>query len=544
MNIRKFLCLALALVMVLSLAACGGKTDNTQQGGSTAQGTTAAQDTAQTEAQKTAGQPIEGGTFVYAIEEPITSLNWYNNYSTDLGTQVFSNLFDPLWKYNSDGSLDYRLAKNLDISEDGTTYTLTLRDDIFWSDGEKITADDVIFTLDTLAEPNVAPQALSAYKVDGELCSYEKTSDTEVVFKIGRGSNLFKKALGGMHVMPAHCFVGVPAAEVLTCDQNSKIATSGAFVVSAFSVGEKLVCAKNEKYYRTPAHIDGFEVRCVSDAGTQEIAFRNGDLSIFTISNAETLAKYKNDDKYQVISYPDGRITFLQLNPNGEAFATMEARQAVINALDLDEIVYGTYGDETLCRTATGIRSTISMFFNPETTNYKQDLEKAKELIEATGLKDKTIKIIFNSARVGQEELVLMVKSQLDAVGLNVQIDSMETAAYFKSYFRATDSYDIAVMGNGMLDDPCSYVGLFDNTRSGANMYTTDEVNKMWVELDREMDPAVRQTIMDNACQALKDCWSCVPVLDTNYVCASQPNIGGFENTDRLTDLTQIYFIG
>ena len=109
-NIRKFLCLALALIMVLSLAACGSKSDDAQDNND--------------DAQQTAGQPIEGGTFVYAIEEPITSLNWYNNNSTDLGKQVFSNLYDPMWKNNADGSLDYRLAKNVDISEDGTTYTV------------------------------------------------------------------------------------------------------------------------------------------------------------------------------------------------------------------------------------------------------------------------------------------------------------------------------------------------------------------------------------------------------------------------------------
>ena len=146
-----------------------------------------------------------------------------------------------------------------------------------------------------------------------------------------------------------------------------------------------------------------------------------------------------------MVSYPDGRITFMEINPNSEAMSTMEARQAVIYALDLDALVYGTYGDEALCRTATSILSTVSMFYNPEITNYKQDLDKAAQLIEQTGLKDKTIKIIYNSARVGQEELATMIKSQLDAVGLNAQIDSMETAAYFKSYFYATDSYDIAV---------------------------------------------------------------------------------------------------
>ena len=522
-KLSKVICLVLSALMLLSLAACGKQGDGTGN---------------------TQGKPIEGGTFVYAIEEPITSLNWYNNSSTDLGKQVFQNLYDPMWKSNTDGSLDYRLAKSVDISEDGTTYTLTLRDDIFWSDGEKITTDDIVFTLDTLTVPEVAPSTATAYKVDGEFCTYEKQSDTVIVFKVGRASNLFKKALGALYILPAHCFEGVPATEVLTCEQNANIATSGAFVVDSFNVGEKLVCLKNPNYYRTAAHIDGFEVRCVSDASTQEIAFRNKELSIFTISNAETLANYKDNDEYQVVSYPDGRITFMEINPNSEAMSTMEARQAVIYALDLDALVYGTYGDEALCRTATSILSTVSMFYNPEITNYKQDLDKAAQLIEQTGLKDKTIKIIYNSARVGQEELATMIKSQLDAAGLNAQIDSMETAAYFKSYFYATDSYDIALMGNGMLDDPSGFVGLFAHTRSGANMYTTDEVDNMWKQLDREMDPAVRQDIMNQALQALKDCWSCVPVLDTNYVCAAQKNIGGFEASDRLTDLTQIYYTG
>jgi ABC-type transport system substrate-binding protein len=408
-KLSKVICLVLSALMLLSLAACGKQGDGTGN---------------------TQGKPIEGGTFVYAIEEPITSLNWYNNSSTDLGKQVFQNLYDPMWKSNTDGSLDYRLAKSVDISEDGTTYTLTLRDDIFWSDGEKITTDDIVFTLDTLTVPEVAPSTATAYKVDGEFCTYEKQSDTVIVFKVGRASNLFKKALGALYILPAHCFEGVPATEVLTCEQNANIATSGAFVVDSFNVGEKLVCLKNPNYYRTAAHIDGFEVRCVSDASTQEIAFRNKELSIFTISNAETLANYKDNDEYQVVSYPDGRITFMEINPNSEAMSTMEARQAVIYALDLDALVYGTYGDEALCRTATSILSTVSMFYNPEITNYKQDLDKAAQLIEQTGLKDKTIKIIYNSARVGQEELATMIKSQLDAAGLNAQIDSMETAAY------------------------------------------------------------------------------------------------------------------
>ncbi len=512
-----------AFAGLVSLSACGG------------QGQTAATSAA-------SGEAVEGGTFTFAIEEPITSLNWYNNSDTDLGKQVFSNLFDPLWKFDTEGNPDYRLAEKVEISEDGTTYTVDLRDDVTWSDGEKVTADDVIFTLDVLSNTETMRNTSAAYMVDKVFCTYEKKSDTQVEVKVGRASNLFKKALGLLYVLPSHIFEGVELTEITTCDQNSNMVTSGAFKIDTFSVGEKLVCTKRDDYYRDAAHIDGFEVRCVSDSGTQEIAFKNGELSIFTISNAETLANYKDSDEYNVVSYPDGRITFLEINPNAEVTSTLDNRKAVIDSLNIDELVYGTYGDELLCRSATSILSTASWFYNADLENYEQNTEEAEKLISENGLAGKAIKIIFNSARVGQEELATMIKSQLDAAGFDAQIESMETAAYFKSYFYATDTFNIAIMGNGMLDDPSGFVGLFNNTKSGANMYTTDEVNNLWAELDSEMDPSKRQQIMNEAITALKECWSCVPVLDTNYVCAAQKNVAGIEDSDRMTDLTKVYF--
>ena len=177
------------------------------------------------------------------------------------------------------------------------------------------------------------------------------------------------------------------------------------------------------------------------------------------------------------------------------------------------------------------------------TKNYEQDVEKAKELVASTGLADKTIRIIFNSSRVGQQEMAIMIKSQLEAVGMKVEIESMETSGYFQSYFRATDTYNIALMANGMNGDPGNYCGLFNNTKSGANMYTTEEVNNLWTEIDIEPDPAKRQELIDEVNAKLKDCWSCVPFAETYCVFAAQTNIRGFEDTDRMTDLTKIYFV-
>ena len=479
-----------------------------------------------------------------AIEESINSLAWYNNYSTDQGGQVFQSLYDPLWKMNTDGTKNYYIAESCDVSEDGTVYTVKLREDVYWHDGEQFTADDVIYTLDWLANPDCgALQAAAAYKVDGEFCTYEKIDDFSFQVTIVRASNMFGERLGNLHAMPEHIFKDVPIADVLTCEENDLGVGTGAFVKDEFVVGEKLVLKRNENYYLDKAHIDTLEIRCIANTGTQEVAFRNGELSVYTISNAETLNAFETEGVYDLNSYNDTRICYMEINPNAEATSTMEARQAIIYALNLEEIVLGTYGSEKLCVVANSVQSHESMFYNPNTKNYEQDIEKSKELIEATGLADKTIRVIYNSARVGQQEMAVMIQSQLQAVGLNVEVEGMETSGYFTAFFRATDSFNISLMANGMGGDPGNYAGLFNNTRSGANMYTTEEVNNLWTEIDKEMDPAKRQELIDEVNAALKDCWSCVPFAETYCVFASQTNIRGFEDTNRMTDLTKLYFV-
>ena len=528
---KKFISMLLAMMMVLSLVACGGSEGGEEQQPSGG------------EEQKTETM-VEGGHFVMAIEESINSLVWYNNNSTDQGEQVFQSLYDPLWDMNIDGTMDFHLAESCTLSDDGCTYTVKMREDAYWHDGEQVTADDVIYTLAWFQDENCGvPNAAASYKVDGEFCTFEKVDEFTFTVTISRPSNMFASRLGYLHPYPEHIFKDVPAAEVITCEQGNLGIGTAPFMLESFTVGEKMVLKRNDNYYGEKAHLDTVEVRCIPNTGTQEVAFRNGELSVYTISNAETLAKFETEATYPIHTYNDTRICFMEINPNAEATSTMEARQAIIYALNLQEIVTGTYGSDKLCVVANSVMSPASMFYNPDLKNYEQDLAKAAELIEKTGLKDKTIKVIYNSARVGQEEMSIMIQSQLQAVGLNVEVEGMETSGYFTSYFRATDTFNISLMANGMKGDPGNYCGLFNNTRSGANMYTTEEVNNLWTEIDKETDPAKRQELVNQVNVALKDCWSCVPFAQTNCVFAADPNLRGIDDTNRMTDFTKLYFV-
>ncbi|MBQ9966657.1 MAG: ABC transporter substrate-binding protein [Clostridia bacterium] len=539
---KRILAMLLALMMMFGMVACGGEKE--EEPAKDEQQNEEQNATEEKEEEPKEPQKVDGGHFTMAIEESINSLVWYNNNSTDQGEQVFQSLYDPLWNMNLDGTKDYYLAESCDLSADGLTYTVKMRQDAYWHDGEQVTADDVIYTLTWFSNPDCgSPNAAASYKVDGEFCTFEKVDDFTFTVSIVRPSNMFASRLGYLHPFPEHIFKDIPAPEVLTCEEGNQGIGTGAFMLDSFTVGEKMVLKRNDKYYGEKANLDTVEVRCIPNTGTQEVAFRNGELSVYTISNAETLNKFETEGEFDIHSYDDTRICFMQINPNAEATSTMEARQAIIYALNLEEIVMGTYGSDKICVVANSIMSPASMFYNPDIKNYEQDIAKSKELIAQTGLADKTIKIIFNSARVGQEEMSIMIQSQLQAVGLNVEVEGMETSGYFTSYFRATDTYNIALMANGMKGDPGNFAGLFNNTKSGANMYTTEEVNNLWTEIDKEADPAKRQELVNEVLAKLQECWSCVPFAETYCVYAAQTNIRGFEDTNRMTDLTKLYFV-
>lgn len=526
--------------MILSMAGCGTGADHASTD-STGSNTAASESTGSTEGEAVAAETQQvtgGGTFTMPIEESISSLAWYNNFSSTLGEQTMQVLYDPLWEVDDKGETKYFLAESYELSDDGTEYTIHLRQDAKWHDGEPVTADDMIYTLDWLADPDCGTKLFaSRIKVDGELPQYEKVDDYTVTLKIGRASNLFQEKIGYMRLLPKHIFENVAAADVLTSDLNDQGIGNGAYKLSEFVPGEKLTLVKNEDYYRGNAHFDTLEFRFIMDAATQEVAFRNGELSFLRITNAQTLDSFKNDENYEIHTKDEGRVNFLEINPNSAAMSDEKARQAVIYALDIPSIVEGAYGSDELAKAANSIQSPISMFYNEAVENYTQDLDTSKSLAQETGLEGQTLRLVYNVDRVNCEEMAVMIQSQLKDVGINVELDGMETSGFFTEYFYANENYDLAIMGVENTGDPGNYSGMYNNDKSGANMYTTDEVKNLWEEIDRELDTAKRQELINQVDEALKECYSCVPLTDTNYVFVTPKNFKGFEETDQTTPL-------
>lgn len=128
----------------------------------------------------------------------------------------------------------------------------------------------------------------------------------------------------------------------------------GPYKLVEYTPGEKLVVERYEDYYMGPANYKTIEYRIMPDSTAQEVALLNGEIDYFPVTDAETLAKYEADSNYDVHSFTEGRINYMQLNQNSDIFADSKAREVICKALNIDEIVAGAYGSEELARAATG----------------------------------------------------------------------------------------------------------------------------------------------------------------------------------------------
>ena len=196
---KKLLALLLALVMVIGLAACGAKAP--------AASPEAAPEAAPAETQAVATQPVAEGEVktMYAVTGPseVFEIPWFN-----AGPHTWVKaMFEPLIGFDAKGdpTLEAGMASAYTFADDGLSASVTLRDGLKWHDGEAVTVDDVLWSLQTCAELTDTVQAL--VKGGAQNVDFEKTTvDGNTINFVFKAVNVTQlQAFCQTHILPKHC---------------------------------------------------------------------------------------------------------------------------------------------------------------------------------------------------------------------------------------------------------------------------------------------------------------------------------------------------
>ncbi len=224
--------------------------------------------------------PKSGGTYAEAMLGPLTSLNpLYASSSaeTSLGRLVFSSLYN----YDSTGRLHQDLATKLSVGDGGKTYTLSIRKDAKWHDGEPLTAKDIAFTVNLIKNPASRAAALRMNWVD---VTVRAVDDYTVEFKLPAISAAFPHALT-FPVLPVHILANVNAGALRESPFSQAPVGSGPFEfkllqrADAITNHEVVHLVANEKYYGGRPKLDQFEIYAYSNQADIRTALKGNEIN-------------------------------------------------------------------------------------------------------------------------------------------------------------------------------------------------------------------------------------------------------------------------
>ncbi len=294
-------------------------------------------------------------------------------------------IFDTLvWK-DSSGELIPWLATEWKGSDDGLTWTFTLRDGVKWHDGQPFTADDVIFSVEYF-KANVAP--FSGSQTDS-IETVTKLADTQVEFKLTKPTATFLEgAAGAMIIIPKHVWEGVADPKTFT-GPEAVIGTGPYKLVEYSKEDGSYLFEANHEFFLGDPYVQRIEFLPTSDA---LLALANGeldmaDVGVQTAATDELLAPFQQTP-FKIIDAPGEWTMGFYMNLMGDTpLADVRVRQAIAYALNLQDMV-----DRLLLGSGTpgspGFLPPANPYYNPAITAYPHDVEQAKVLLDEAGYRD------------------------------------------------------------------------------------------------------------------------------------------------------------
>ena len=535
---KRLLALLMAAAMMMATAACGSETTTAENNTtSTTEQTTEEGGSEEAASTEESTSTESNDTFTVAISYMPDSLSPQTGGSDDY-TSMTRPLFDRLFLENIEGGLDYYLADSLEVSEDGLTYTVHLREDATWSDGTPITTADVQF----VADYSVYRYGYNRYiRVNGVDGSMNIVDDHTVQFILPEPYNYERVILAGMTLYPSHVFDGDPEAldNATTYYNTPGFVTSGPYTVTEINE-DSFVCTARDDYYRGTPQVKTVVMKVIGSGSTREIAFENGEIDYMRLTTADQLEKYSaQSDKYNMFSFPEARLNYLQVNPFGPANLTDEQRQALFMAINPDEILAAAFGSDELATKANSLLTPEISLYNPDTEAYTYDLEGAQALAESSGLSGMTLTYIYNADRPNMDAVAVVIQQQLAQIGVNLSIEGMDSSSFFPRFFAASSygfngqetTWDLGTNGwdsmrGSTLNQAYSYLNQADDAWG-----MTEACGELALAVNTTTDEAEAKQLADELMDVAMDQYRIYPLTYTNYVLVSQKNVTGLDSS-------------
>lgn len=495
----------------------------------------------------TVTKPIKGGTFsegVIGSPRFINPVLAISDADRDLSTLLFSGLM----RAATDGYLSPEIASHYEISPDGLVYTFHIRDDAFFHDGEPITADDVLFTIEKTKDPSIK----SPRRAEWEGVKATKIDDKTVEFTLSRPYYPFieNTTIG---IIPKHIWNEVSSEEFPFSLQNITPIGSGPFVIKDIKRNKAGVPTSYnlnsfDDYLNFPAHLNEIKILFYKNEADLIQAWLNNEIDSFGGTSPESAKEILEDKDISTLNFNLPRIFGVFFNQNQNSIFSDENIRVALE--------FGTNKQQILNTVLDGYGKILT---GPLPTDVAEteldinfDLEKAKQLIEKSGWKledgdefySKTIK-----TKSGTEKTVLgfslsapnvpelksvaqTLEENWKVIGVKVEVKLFELGDLNQNVIRPRN-YDALLFGEviGRNPDLTAFWHSSERTDPGYNIaiYTNTKVDRILEQLRIETDPEIRADLLSSLSSKIDADTPAIFLYSPDYLYLPPSNIKGLK---------------
>lgn len=526
----KFLLLALILSVVL--CACGSREEEDQ--GAKQENPNSQTQTEGSGENSSTETKVYGGSVIVGITQDLDSLDPHKAVAA--GTEeVLFNIYEGLVKPDKDGNLIPAVAEKYTISEDGMTYTFTLREGIQFHDGTPVTAEDVIYSIKRCAgllEPSeqgvVTVSALSCIK---EVKAVKEGQKDQILITLNEANT------------ELICYLTCAIVPKDSKDLEKNPIGTGPFRFVSYTPMQKLVMEKNENYYlKGVPYLDEVTFKISANTDSAFLELSAGGIDIFPYLTSEQANQIP--DTFEVEKGTMNLVQALFLNNKQAPFDQKEVRQALFYAIDAKQILemVGGSGGAVI---RTNMFSSFSKYYNTKLdTTYPYDPEKAKELLQQAGYPDGfsfTIQVPSNyQYHVDTAQIVV---EQLKQVGITAKIQLIEWSSWLSDVYKGRN-YEATIVG---LDANLAPSDLFKRYRSDASNnflnYENSEFDTLFSKAVATVSEEEKVTYYQKLQQILNEEAASVYLQDPPLLVAVNKKLSGYTFYPvYVQDMSTIYY--
>lgn len=439
---------------------------------------------------------------------------------------------------DSAASIEPRLAESWTVSDDGLTYTFTLRDAKF-ADGNALKASDVVYSVNRLKYIKGNPSYLTDI-----VASVAAPDDKTVVFTLTTLSPTFLTSLTnsafGVVEEAVVAANGGNAAEGADANDtageylDNHSAGTGPYMLDHWTKQTETVLVRNPNYWGAQPYFDRIVITNIPEAATQKTALEAGDIDLALDLTSDQMPSLEGNADVTIASTPGNIVHFLLMNANpdiGGPMANKQVQLAVRYALDYE-------GYKALWGGITPGTNMVVGFPDAygEDKAFKRDLDKAKSLLSEAGYPngfDVTLDYpIFTFQGVNMDTNAQKIQADLAEVGINVTLNPTELQVALEGYRNGTEAFGYWFWGPDVLDStdvlsflPDEKVGL----RAGWTAALADPDIVGWdAQAKVALDAATRTDLFTKIQDYLQQKGPFAPFLQPNVQTAFRSDITGY----------------